>query len=122
MPVPSGKTGTRWLIIVLAIVSVVSTTGLAVLLLRPTVSPPTPSGVSTTFVPRADATNIDTSDKDPYSAPATPEPASGPLPTAPPLQPAAGALKEKVDRTYGTFTPVSQSGQGSATIDIPVGA
>ncbi|MDO5498272.1 MAG: hypothetical protein Q4F67_01175 [Propionibacteriaceae bacterium] len=42
-----------------------------------------------------------------------------PLPTAPPGEPATGALKERLDARYGTFEPIRRDGTGPATIELP---
>lgn len=55
-------------------------------------------------------------------APATTRPArpaSGTIPAAPPGPPAEGAVKEQLDRQYGTFEPIRRTGTGPAVIELP---
>lgn len=55
-------------------------------------------------------------------APATTRPArpaSGTIPPAPPGPPAEGAVKEQLDRQYGTFETIRRTGTGSAVIELP---
>lgn len=75
-------------------------------------------GVSGLLVFRGARTPADPVDPAPVTTrPA--RPANDPIPAAPPGPPADGALKEQLDRRYGTFDTIRRTGTGAAVIELP---